>query len=208
VALGGPQRLVRVFLAADGSQAYEIAKHTDWITALEFSPDGVLLATADRAGGICVWEAETGREYSTLAGHKEAVTELSWRADSNVLVSASQDGTIKAWNMEDGKQIKSVNAHPGGVTGVQSARDGRLVSCGRDNQVKVWDASGRQLQALGPFSDVAMRCVFTHDGARVVAGDWTGEIRVWNTADGKLLGKLAANPPTLPKAASEKAPAR
>jgi WD40 repeat protein len=197
VALGGPQRLVRVFLAADGSQAYEINKHTDWITALEFSPDGVLLATADRAGGISIWEAETGREYSALAGHKEAVAELSWRADSNVLASASQDGTIKLWNMEDGRQIRSINAHAGGATGVQFARDGRLVTCGRDNQVKVWDASGRQLQALSPFSDVAMCSIFTHDGARVVAGDWTGEIRVWQTADGKLIGRLAANPPTL-----------
>ena len=207
VALGGPQRLVRVFLAADGSQAYEINKHTDWITALEFSPDGVLLATADRAGGISIWEAETGREYSTLAGHKEAVTDLSWRADSNVLLSASQDGTIKVWNMEDGRQIRSINAHAGGVTGIACAHDGRLVSCGRDNQVKVWDASGKQLQTLGPFSDVAMRCVFTHDGARVVAGDWTGEIRVWNTADGKLVGKLAANPPTLQMAAAAAADA-
>ena len=207
VALGGPQRLVRVFLAADGSQAYEINKHTDWITALEFSPDGVLLATADRAGGISIWEAETGREYSTLAGHKEAVTDLSWRADSNVLLSASQDGTIKAWNMDDGKQIKSINAHPGGVTGVQCTHDGRLVSCGRDNQVKVWDASGKSLRTLGPFSDVAMRCVFTHDGGRVVAGDWTGEIRVWNTADGTLAGKLAANPPTLQMVAAAAADA-
>ncbi len=207
VALGGPQRLVRVFLAADGSQAYEINKHTDWITALEFSPDGVLLATADRAGGISVWEAATGREYSTLAGHKEAVSDLSWRADSNVLVSASQDGTIKFWNMEDGKQIRSINAHPGGVTGVECTHDGRLVSCGRDKQVKVWDASGKQLQSLPPFSDVALRCVFSHDGGRVVAGDWTGEIRVWNTADGKLLGKLAANPPTLQMAAASAADA-
>jgi hypothetical protein len=197
VALGGPQRQVRVFLAADGSQAYEINKHTDWITAVEFSPDGVLLATADRAGGISLWEAATGREYSTLAGHKEGVTDLSWRADSNVLVSASQDGTIKEWSIEDGKQIKSINAHPGGVTDVQFTHDGRLVSCGRDNQVKVWDATGKQLRVLGPFADVAMRCVFTHDGGRVVAGDWTGEIRVWDTADGKLAGKLAANPPTL-----------
>ena len=31
--------------------------------ALEFSPDGVLLATGDRNGGLFVWEAFTGREY-------------------------------------------------------------------------------------------------------------------------------------------------
>ena len=52
IALGGPQKIVRVFNVGDGSLAVEIRKHTDWVTAVEFSPDGVLLATADRAG-VC-----------------------------------------------------------------------------------------------------------------------------------------------------------
>ena len=45
--------------------------------------------------------------------------------------------------------------------------------------------------------DLAMEVTFTHDGARVVAGDWTGEIRLWDVADGKLVAKLASNPPEL-----------
>ena len=57
VALGGPGKIVKVFSVADGKQLYEIKKHTDWITALEFSPDGTRLATGDRAGGIHLWEA-------------------------------------------------------------------------------------------------------------------------------------------------------
>ncbi len=48
VALGGPQKIVRLFSTQTGEQTAEIKKHTDWINALEFSPDGVLLATADR----------------------------------------------------------------------------------------------------------------------------------------------------------------
>ncbi len=72
--------------------AVEIRKHTDWITALEFSPDGVLLATADRAGGVFVWEAGTDREFQALEGHKAAVTAMSWRDDSNVLATAGEDG--------------------------------------------------------------------------------------------------------------------
>jgi len=194
IALGGPQRIVRVFLTADGSQAYELAKHTDWIYALEFSPDGALLASADRAGGVSVWEADTGREFFTLDGHKDAVTDVSWRSDSNVLATAGHDGTIKLWNMEDGKLLKSFNAHSGGVTALEYTHDGRLVSCGRDKLVKVWDPSGKQVQAFEAMPDIALETVFTHDGARVIAGDWSGEVRVWNTADGKEAARLAANP--------------
>ena len=94
IALGGPQKVVRVFNVGDGSPVVEIRKHTDWVTAVEFSPDGVLLATADRAGGVWVWEAGTDREFQALEGHKAAVTAMSWRDDSNVLATASEDGTI------------------------------------------------------------------------------------------------------------------
>jgi WD40 repeat protein len=86
VALGGPQKVVRVYSTATGELAYECKKHTDWIYSLEFSPDGVLLATADRSGGLLVWEAQTGREYLTLNGHTGAVNSVSWRIDGNVRV--------------------------------------------------------------------------------------------------------------------------
>ena len=52
IALGGPRKAVRVYKVADGSLAYEITKHTDWVTAIEFSPDGKLLATADRSSRL------------------------------------------------------------------------------------------------------------------------------------------------------------
>lgn len=71
VALGGPKKIVRVYSVETGELMYEKNKHTDWITALEFSPDGVLLATADRSNGLVVWEAFTGREFYFLSGHQE-----------------------------------------------------------------------------------------------------------------------------------------
>jgi len=68
VALGGPNRVVRVYSAQTGELLHEIRKHTDWIYAAEFSPDGKLLATADRSGGLFVWEAETPVKCRTCEG--------------------------------------------------------------------------------------------------------------------------------------------
>ena len=82
---------------------------------MQFSPDGVLLATADRSGGLFVWEADTAREYLSLRGHNGAVCDVSWRLDSNVLASAGEDTTVKLWEMNDGNAIKSWGAHGGGV---------------------------------------------------------------------------------------------
>ena len=191
IALGGPGRVVRIYSTADGALVHEIRKHTEWIYALEFSPDGVLLATADRNGGMFVWEAETAREYQNLAGHKAGVTDVSWRADSNVLASGSEDGTIKLWEMDGGKEIKNIGAHGGGVTSIEMARDGKIVSSGRDRLTKLWDANGAAIRDFPAFNDMAMEVAITHDSGRVIAGDWLGEVRMSNAADGALVAAAA-----------------
>jgi hypothetical protein len=204
IALGGPQKIVRLFNVADGSQAVEIHKHTDWVTAVEFSPDGVLLATADRAGGVWIWEAGTDREFHALDGHKAAVTCMSWRDDSNVLATGSEDGSIALWAMESGKRIKNISAHGGGVTSLQFLHDGRLVSGGRDHRVKLWGPGGNEIRQFEPFGELVMKVAVTHDGGRIAAGDWSGEVRLTSTADGKIAGRLAANPPTLETALKQR----
>lgn len=197
VALGGPQKIVRVYRTDTGELAYEITKHTDWIYSLEFSPDGVLLATGDRSGGLHVWEALTGREYLTLKDHKKAITALSFRIDGNVLASGSEDTTVKLWEMEEGKAVKSWAAHGAGVLSVEFCRDGRVVSSGRDKAAKLWDQNGKQLKPYSGLKDLAVQVSHCDETDRVIAGDWTGEVRVWNAADGTHLGNLTTNPPML-----------
>ena len=80
IALGGPKRVVRVYSTQSGALKYELREHLEWIYDVQFSPDGVLLATADRNGAIMVWEAFSGRAYLSLKGHGTGMTDLSWRA--------------------------------------------------------------------------------------------------------------------------------
>lgn len=197
VALGGPQKMVRVFSTETGELVYEIKKHTDWVTAVEFSPDGVLLATGDRNGGLFVWEAMTGNEYLTLKGHSDMISDVTWRADSNVLASASRDTTIRTWEMENGRQLKSWAGHGGGVTSVEFTMDGNLVSCGHDRVPKAWKQDGTAIRNFEAFADVATAVAYCNETKRVVAGDWTGRVRVFNLADGTPAFEFSSNPPAL-----------
>lgn len=94
-------------------------------TAIEFSPDGVLLASGDRNGGLAVREASTGREFHDLRGPKLIIADVIWRLDSNVLASTSEDLTVRLWEMEGGKRIKSVNAHCEGTASARVHQTGR-----------------------------------------------------------------------------------
>jgi Planctomycete cytochrome C/WD domain, G-beta repeat len=195
IALGGPNKMIRIYSTKDGSLVREIKKHTDWVYAIEFSPDAVLLATADRSGGLFVWESATGREFYNLRGHTGPILDVSWRDDSNVLASASEDSTIRLWEMENGTQIKNWGAHGGGAQSVKFSHDNRLVSTGRDRVTKVWDQNGAQQRAFEALPDVGLRAAFSHDGAKIYAGDWTGQVKAWLAADGKPLGAMTTNPP-------------
>ncbi len=197
VALGGPNKLVKVFSVADGSLRYEINKHTDWVTALEFSPDGKFLATGDRNGGLQVWETASGAERFALPGHTLAITGVSWRADSMILASASEDTTVRLWEMEKGGAVKNWGAHGAGTTAIDFLRDGNLTTCGRDQLVKTWDQNGTLIRQFPAMSDVAVAVSYCDETGRVIGADWKGQVYVWNAADGVEVGRLIANPPLL-----------
>jgi len=196
VALGGPQRLIRVYDTESGALLYERAKHTDWVLALEFSPDSVLLASADRNGGLHVWEAHSGNEYLTLNGHTAAVNALSWRGDSNLLASASEDASVRLWELENGSQVKSWNAKSA-ILSLEFARDGRIVTCGRDQITRLWNQEGQELMATPPIGDVAVSVTFCDESSRAIAASWAGAVQVYRIDDASPLGSLATNPPTL-----------
>ncbi len=190
VALGGPSKVLKIFATKDGKLEHTLKKHTDWVTAVAFSPDGKYLASGDRNGGITVWEGATGKEYNTLPGHKVTVNALAFMP--GVLASASADGTIVLWDVKEGKELKKWNAHAGGTESVDFTPDGRIVSSGRDKLAKVWDGEGKILLTSPPFQDIALRAVLANE--RLIAGDWSGLIRVVSVADTKPLGELTSNP--------------
>ena len=68
---------------------------------------------------------------------------------------------------------------------------------GRDNAVKTWGTDGAAHKSYPAFNESALRCAFSHDGQRVIGGDWLGNIRVWDAAKAAELFPLTANPPTL-----------
>jgi hypothetical protein len=197
IAVAGPQKMVRVYDTLTGALKWEQKKHTDWIYSLRFSPDGLLLATADRAAGLVIWETATGRMYADLQGHKNEIRSLAWRPDSSAVVTASLDGTLKIWDMNESKLVKSWDAHGGGASAIAICNDGTMVSTGRDQKVKVWDAAGNAAGEMPALAEAGLEVAITVDGSHVVAGDWAGNVRVWTRANPADEKRLAPNPPTL-----------
>jgi WD40 repeat protein len=195
VAIGTTARMLKIYSTSDGALQQSIKKHTDWVTAIAYSPDGKYLASADRAGNVYVWEAKAVREVFNLQGHKAGITALSFRPDSKLLASASEDGTIKLWDMTSGLPFKSISAHPSGVLDVHFANDGRLISAGRDKLARIWKPDGTPEKTFPAFPDIVLRSALTSDEAKAIAADFSGQIKVFSATDGKPTGTLSSIPP-------------
>lgn len=204
VAIGGSNRVIKVFSTIDGSLKHSLVKHTDWITSLAFSPDGKLLASADRVGNIHLWDAVSGGVVLPLSEHKSSVRSLAWRSDSQVLASCGEDGLIVWWEVSKGwPAISKGDAHPpqrpagtygkiaNGVLDASFGPKGELVTCGRDRAIRVWAADGNVIQTktidVAPNSANAktavrilpLRSALTFDGATIIAGDSAGQLHSW-----------------------------
>lgn len=197
VVTGSPSRLIKLWKTEDGSQTASIKKHSEWVTSLDFSPDGILLASADRNGGVWVWEATSGNEFHTLRAHQAAITSARFRADSNVLATASEDGSLRFWEMNNGKEIKKIDAHPGGILAFSWARDGSFATAGRDKKMKLWKPDFGLRHEIKALPDIPTAIALDAEGKRVFIADFNGTIFVHQVENGKRIGELDSNPPTI-----------
>jgi WD40 repeat protein len=75
--------------------------HLDEVSALAFTPDGRILASASHDRTVKLWSVAAGAEVASLEGHTGRIHCLAFSPDGNVLVSGGQDidgrGEILLW---------------------------------------------------------------------------------------------------------------
>jgi WD40 repeat protein len=92
-----PGKILKIYSLADPKPLHQLTQHTDWITAVAYSPDGVLLASGDRSGGLRVWEAGAAggvlhtqwTQIRHLLASVSALTQMSWPPPAKTAPSSS-----------------------------------------------------------------------------------------------------------------------
>lgn len=185
-------------------------------TSVAFSPDGVTLVAAGKAGfkgidsaRLTLWNLNSRSQVSSLTGHTGPVTSVSFGRDSQSLVSGGEDGKLFFWSLAGYDGIKRPLATSSeAISDVQFSPDGRLVlgfdrtAAGEGSSVSVWSsASG----APEPRADMADKQVIaaaqTATGA-VIAHVTDGGVAVIDTADGRRVGFVPIAPEALARGLS------
>lgn len=173
------------------SEMTPLGPHTFRVLALDFNPDGTLLAAGggepSRSGEIRLWEVGKGMPVRTLDGlHSDTVFGLRFSPDGSKLASAGADKFMKVTRVSDGKEVRSFEGHTHHVQAVDWKSDGKqLVTGGADNVMKVWDfETGEQIRTLQAAGKQVTAVRWLSGKVDVAGASGDKLVRFWNADNG------------------------
>ena len=177
-----------VTAAAGGSEP-----RTRDVSALAFSPDGAMLATAGADGTIRFWEISSRRLLRSWEGKPEHVLSLSFSPDATFLASGRADGTLIVKKVKTA-EVQFQQSFPAKVQVVRYSPDGSALAIALSNTwVGTCDARtgeirfGRSLWGVAAIYPMVLR--FFPDG-KSFAAIGGGQIRRMDAASGEKLGRF------------------
>lgn len=192
VAFGGAGKHCRVHRTTDGSELFA-GKHDDFVLSIDVSPDGTLVAAADRSGAILVWEVKGGRLGQSLAGHRGAVHAVAFHRSGKQIASAGADGTVRVWDVAEGKERWRQQAHTGEAFAVAFGPGDTVASCGSDGRIRTFDRAGKPLVTSPAVDEWLYSIAFGATDDVIHVGDWRGRIHRFE-AKAKKLTQVALLP--------------
>lgn len=187
---------------ATGTRSWTAAAHHGCVRALAFSADGSRIASAGEDGSVAAWRAVDGAPLWSVPVSKGAVYEydgVAFSPDGALVAVSGLDQDVHLLSAADGREVRSFLTE--GSTAIHFTADGARVLAGSwSSEVAVFDPSTGIQQAnwvapdafRGVGSGVSVLAL-SPDGRILAEGDEDGRVRIWETADGKLLREIEGN---------------
>jgi WD40 repeat protein len=91
---------ITLWNGGDGGRARTLASFESTGSALAFSIDGRLLASAGANAAVSLWAVQRGMVNQTLRLGAEVITAVAFSSDGAFLATGGEDGTLLLWQME------------------------------------------------------------------------------------------------------------
>ncbi len=115
------------------------------VSAVEFSPDGNLLACSTEDGLVRVFDVKTLALVEEHVAHADGALMVTWHPQGKYLASCGKDKTVKIWKLGSEKPVQTLAGYLDEVSCLSYSPDGELLATAAwDGEVKVWRRGNRK----------------------------------------------------------------
>jgi len=169
----------------------------DRITAFAYSNNGNLIAAAEIAGNINIYDASTLEKIKIFNGKVLVTSQIIFSPDDRCVAVASYG--IQVFEIETGnvlfEYLPGIGDHSRKIYSISYSYDGqRIVSGGRDGIISIWDIrngiEALTIEAFVPYKSAIESVSFSPDERSVVATTFFG-LKIWDAGNGNELHTLS-----------------
>ncbi|MGI9455354.1 MAG: hypothetical protein ACR2NU_02265 [Aeoliella sp.] len=133
---------------------------------MQYSPDGSIIAVGTDEQFVRLYEARTGKLIDSFTGHDDEIRDVAFHPNGTMMASCDKAGVIRTWQLgeltetSESSELEnwpaSFHGHAKGIWSLDFSPDGkRLVSVGKDGNVRSWGGRSHLLQELDVTESVA-----------------------------------------------------
>jgi WD40 repeat protein len=158
IACGGADKSVRLISVADGKELFKFDNHSDWVFGTTFSVDGKRVLSGSRDRAMKLINAANAQLIDDINKLLENVICIARRPKEDIIAYGGEQGGVRTYRMQENQ--------------------GRTAANNDVNLVREYERQPGSVQAIS----------FSPDGALLVVGGASDEIRIYKTSDGSRAG--------------------
>ena len=224
IAVGGPTgRFYLIPVEDEKAPVKSIELHSDWVTAVAYTPDGKELVSGSRDKTTKISSAEKLSLLRSVDESKEMINAVA--ADSLTAISGGNARDLLGFDFKQalvgmqvtgsgngaqpvnnrGQYLRAFEAQPEAVMAMATSGDRKLLAVAtRASEVRIYSTENRQRKVSIPNVPAPVLSVaLNQDGSRLIVGCKSGVVQVWDTGAGKLIKSLTPVPVQQAVAAQE-----
>src|SRR5262249_41759967 len=151
-----------------GKELLTLQGHASRLTSVAFSPDGELIATGGDDETLRLWEARTGQALLVLHSEIGPPEVVAFSPNGGFIAAGCYQAS--AVYRLTGRLGRHLSGHGFWTTSLAfHPRKPVLASASHDNDVTLWDVTGRELQRWKGFPGMLGNLAFSPDGRLLAA---------------------------------------